>query len=87
MSQPDILRETSATVYELYVRFGNCARLSLAVQRYGWTVKQGERRTVCKQETRASTLSGAISTNARITKQIDDMREAVHQAPRRSYAA
>ena len=42
---------------------------------------------MCKQETRASTLSGTISTNARITKQIDDMREAEHQTPHRSYVA
>ena len=42
---------------------------------------------VCKQEIRASSLSGTISTNARITQHIDDMREAVCQVPRRSYAA
>ena len=32
-------------------------------------------------------IVGTISTNARITQHIDDMRQAVHQAPRQSYVA
>ena len=37
MSQPDTLMGRLATIH-----FGKCARLSLAVQRYGWTLKLGE---------------------------------------------
>ena len=39
---------------------------------------------VCKQEIHTSTLLGTISTNTRITKQIGDMREALHQVLRGS---
>ena len=81
MSQPDILMGELATIH-----FGKCARLSLVLQRYSWTVKQGEptysvqARNLCKHIVRTT------STNARIIKQIDDMREALHQAPCRWYA-
>ena len=39
MSQPDILIGESATV-----GFDNYAKLAFAMQRYGWTVKQGEQK-------------------------------------------
>ena len=78
MSQPGILMGESATV-----RFSNCPNLALAMQRYGLTMKQGEPTDGVKARYSYKRTAGTISPTARITKQIDDMREALRQARRR----
>ena len=82
MSHPDVMMGGSTTVH-----FSKCTKKLLLCKDMGGQSSKESRRAVCKQEIHASTLSGTIFTNARITKQIDDMREALRQTPRRRYAA
>ena len=65
MSQPDILMGGSANV-----RFSKCVKLALGVQRYRWTVKQGEPTDGVQAGSSCKHPVGAIST-AKMTRQIE----------------